>query len=241
MTAPLIGLSTRRWPLRMLGSAIPAAYEDAFFDMGISDYPEAVAKAGGLPVHLSRDADVSGIVSRLDGLVITGGADVSPERYGSAHPELVGPTEPERDAWEEALFREALAQEVPVLGICRGFQLINVINGGSLMEDVARDAGDGHPRFDRSRHEAGHVVETVAGSLAASLFGDSLMVNSLHHQVVDRVAEGYVVSGRSSDGHIEIIESREHQVLGVQWHPESLVDDASLLWLVEAAASYSRK
>ena len=131
MTAPLIGLSTRRWPLAMLGAAIPAAYEDGFFDMGISDYPAAVAAAGGVAVHLSRDADLGFLLDHLDGLIMTGGADVSPARYGSPHPELVGPTEPERDAWEEALYRGAVDRDIPVLGICRGFQLINVINGGA--------------------------------------------------------------------------------------------------------------
>ncbi len=239
MTAPLIGLSTRRWPLAMLGDAIPPAYADGFFDMGITDYPEAVAAAGGIPVHLSRDADVAGTLEHLDGLVITGGADVAPQRYGSIHPELAGPTEPERDAWEAALYEGALERGIPVLGICRGFQLINVINGGSLVEDVGRHDGDGHPRFDRDRHEHGHDVRVEAGTLAAELYGEAVAVNSLHHQVVNQVAEGFVVSGRSSDGTVEIMELPGRDVFCVQWHPESLVDDPSLRWLVSAAKRYA--
>ncbi len=239
MTAPLIGLSTRRWPLAMLGAAIPAAYEDGFFDMGISYYPAAVAAAGGVAVHLSRDADLGFLLDHLDGLIMTGGADVSPARYGSPHPELVGPTEPERDAWEEALYRGAVDRDIPVLGICRGFQLINVINGGSLVEDVARDEGDGHPRFDRDRHEHGHEVRTVAGTLASELYGDSVSVNSLHHQIVRAVAEGLTVSGRAPDGSVEILELPGKEVFCVQWHPESLDHDPALTWLVSAAARFA--
>ena len=206
------------------------------FDLHFADYPQAIAACGGLPVELTRDADVDGVVARLDGLVLTGGADVDPAAYGQSPDPELGAIEPDRDAWELALLASAEARGIPVLCVCRGVQLLNVAKGGTLRQHVAEDEGDGHPRFAEDGHDPAHGVELVDGSLAASLLGTHLEVNSLHHQVIDELGEGLVVTGRSPDGTAEVLELEGRDVLGVQWHPELLArPDPTFTWLVEAA------
>lgn len=212
------------------------------FDLHFADYPRAVAASGGLPVELTRDAEVEGIVARLDGLVLTGGADVDPSAYGQAPHENLGAVEQERDRWELALLEAAERRGIPVLCICRGVQLLNVARGGSLRQHVGVDEGDGHPRFDEDGRKHAHPVALDEGSLAASLYGRSAEVNSLHHQVIDRVGEGLRVTGRSPDGSVEAVESEHGPVLGLQWHPELLEQpDPSFRWLVEAASEGRRR
>jgi len=235
--APLIGLSGRRWPVRLLGSAAPIAMQEMEFDLHIADYPQAIAACGGLPVQLTRDADVDGIAARIDGLVLTGGADVDPAVYGRAPEAGLADTEPMRDAWELALLDAADARGLPVLCICRGVQLLNVARGGTLRQHVGVDEGDGHPRFDEDGRNLAHGVDVAEGSLAASLYGTHLEVNSLHHQVVEEVGRGLVVTGRSPDGTPEVLELEGRDVLGLQWHPELLErPDPAFTWLVEAAS-----
>jgi putative glutamine amidotransferase len=176
------------------------------------------------------------VVERLEGLVLTGGADVDPAVYGQAPDPDLGAIEPDRDAWELDLLRAAEARGLPVLCVCRGAQLLNVAKGGTLRQHVSVDEGDGHPRFTDDGHEPAHAVDLEAGSLAASLLGAHVEVNSLHHQVVDRVGEGLRATGRSPDGAVEVLELEGSDVLGVQWHPELLArPDPTFAWLVEAA------
>jgi len=209
---------------------------DVEFDLHFADYPKAIAACGGLPVELTRDADVDAVVARLDGLVLTGGADVDPAEYGQAPDPDLGAVEPDRDAWELALLAAAEARELPVLCVCRGVQLLNVAKGGTLRQHVAEDEGDGHPRFAVDGHDPAHGVDLVDGSLAASLLGTHVEVNSLHHQVIEEVGEGLAVTGRSPDGTAEVLELEGRDVLGVQWHPELLArPDPTFAWLVEAA------
>ena len=132
MTRPLIGISGRRWPASTLGENVPAAMRGLEFDLHFTDYPQSVALAGGLPVELTRDADADEMVAHLDGLVLTGGADLDPEHYHEAPDEDLGPLEPDRDAWEMALLAAARQSGIPVLAICRGLQLVNVVFGGTL-------------------------------------------------------------------------------------------------------------
>jgi putative glutamine amidotransferase len=235
--APLIGLSGRRWPVRLLGDAVVPAMAHAEFDLHFADYPRAIAACGGLPVELAREADVDGVVGRLDGLVLTGGADVDPAVYGETPDPDLGAVEAARDRWELSLLAAAEATGLPVLCVCRGAQLLNVAHGGTLRQHVEVDEGDGHPRFAEDGRRPAHAVDLVDGSLAASLLGAHADVNSLHHQVIDRVGEGLAVSGRSPDGTVEAIELTGRDVLGVQWHPELLAGpDPTFEWLVEAAA-----
>ncbi len=211
---------------------------NAEIDLHYTEYSAALAAAGALPIGLTRDADVCDMVSRLDALVLTGGADIDPSVYGAATTPELGEIEPDRDAWELALLRAALEQNVPVLGICRGAQLLNVALGGTLVQHVGLGDGVGHPRFDDDRSRRFHRVVTIAGSTARAVFGAHLAVNSLHHQVLDDLGGGLVASGHADDGVIEIVELPGRPVLAVQWHPEMLAQpDPAIAWIVDTARS----
>ncbi len=234
--SPLIGLTGRRWPAARLGRFVPAAMSGLLFDLHFSDYPASVAAAGGLPVELTRDASVAGVIEHLDGLVLSGGADVDPAFYGEAPDVDLGELERDRDEWEFALLEAARRRDVPVLAICRGFQLVNVAEGGTLRQHVELDDGAGHPQWEvdgRSRTPGGPVEP---GTVLHRRVGGALKVNSLHHQVVERVGESLVVTARADDGVVEGVETRDGLVLGVQWHPELLAKpDPTFTWLVERA------
>jgi putative glutamine amidotransferase len=237
MARPLIGISGRRWPATTLGTNVPAAMSGIHFDLHFSDYPKSVALAGGLPVELTRDADVTDMVSHLDGLVLTGGADIDPAQYNAAPDENLGDIEPERDVWEIALLKAAREKGIPILAICRGLQLLNVVQGGTLRQDITLDEGAGHPQWDVDGHEATHKVKIVDGTIARDLFDENIGVNSLHHQVVEKVGEGLIVSARADDGEIEGLETLDGQIVAVQWHPELLTKpDPTFQWLVEQAS-----
>jgi len=235
MTRPLIGISGRRWPVSTLGDAMPAAMAELFFDLHVADYSTSVAKAGGLPVQLTRDADAEEMVARLDGLVLSGGADLNPSRYGATPDPNLGAVEDERDEWEFALYAAARRRGIPVLGICRGFQLINVAHGGTLRQHVELSFGAGHPQWDVDGRVATHVVRCVAGTTAGDIYGTELdvAVNSLHHQVVDEVSGELVVNAVASDGIVEALATEDHRTFAVQWHPELLhAPDPAFQWLV---------
>jgi putative glutamine amidotransferase len=233
---PLIGLTGRRWPAAFLGTNVPFAMRGLTFDLHFSDYPTSVAEAGGLPVELARDADVDGVVERLDGVVLSGGADLDPAHYGAeAHSEL-GQLEQDRDEWEFALLSAARARHLPVLAICRGFQLVNVAFGGTLVQHVSIDEGAGHPQWDVDGRKATHEVRVVAGTLASTLLPANWPVNSLHHQTVAEVGRGLVISARATDGVVEGLETPDGDLLAVQWHPELLAKpDPTFRWLVGEA------
>ncbi len=215
---------------------MPPAMSSLSFDLHFADYPQSVAAAGGVPVELSRDADVTDVVARLDGVVMTGGADVDPALYGEDASADLGETEPERDEWEGALFRAARARHLPVLAICRGLQLVNVLHGGTLVQHVTLRDGRGHPQWEVDGRRTTHGLSVVAGTRAASVLGDLGRVNSLHHQTVDRVGAGLVVSAYADDGVVEGVETADGEVLAVQWHPELLAKpDPVFGWLVDEA------
>jgi len=206
-------------------------------------YVDAVQAAGGLAFMIPPDAataaDPDATLDPLDGLVLAGGADVDPVTYGAArHPRTTG-TRPERDAAEIPLARHALARDLPLLGICRGMQLLNVALGGTLIQHLPDDVGHGdHRRRLGSFDGADHDVRLAPGSLAAQACGELMhATKSHHHQGVDRLGRGLVASGWSVlDELVEAIEAPAARwVLGVQWHPE--VDPASgvVAALVEAA------
>ena len=134
--------------------------------------------------------------------------------------------------------RAALRDELPILAICRGFQLVNVVLGGTLVQHVGPDDGDGHPRFDDHRSTRCHAVLLAEGTLSASLYGEEVAVNSVHHQIVDRLGDGLLATGRSDDGAVEAFELPGAPVLGVQWHPEALTPgDPAFGWLVDRATA----
>ncbi len=238
MTRPLIGVTGRRWPAKALGEFVPKAMMGITFDLHFSDYPRSIALAGGLPVELTRDADVEQMVAHLDGLVLSGGADVEPSRYGAEPHEDLGQTEPDRDVWELALYAAARRKGIPVLAICRGFQLVNVAHGGSLNQHVELDDGAGHPQWDVDGRSATHDIDSVPDTIVASLVGEHASVNSLHHQTVQQLGGGLVASAFAPDGVIEGIETTDGEVVAVQWHPELLeAPDPTFRWLVESASA----
>ena len=206
------------------------------FDLHFADYGRSVALAGGLPVELTRDADAAEMVARLDGLVLSGGADVDPRHYGHEPDEDLGAIEPDRDEWELELYRAARERGLPILAICRGFQLVNVAHGGTLVQHVRLDEGAGHPQWDVDGRTATHEVDCLAGSLISEVVGESLKVNSLHHQTLGALGEDLVVGAHANDGVVEAFQTLDKSVLAVQWHPELLrAPDPTFAWLVTAA------
>lgn len=196
-------------------------------------YVRSVLAAGGVPLLLSPLLGPSYAVRALDGVdgvVLTGGEDIHPALYGAAPSPHLYPPSRDRDLFELALFATARQRELPVLGICRGIQLVNVGLGGTLFQDlpserpspVAHDPGS-------ARDARSHAIELMPGSrAAAALGGTALTVNSFHHQAVDRLADGLLASGWSSDGLIEALESPADApwLLAVQWHPEEMHAEA---------------
>ena len=227
MTRPLIGVSTylesgARWGVWEL--------EAALLPIG---YPRLVQAAGGVAALLPPDdpSYAAAAVARLDGLVIAGGPDVDPARYGAERSPRCGPPAPERDAWELALIRAALDTGTPLLGICRGMQLLNVALGGTLIQHV-----DDHVAevgvFGR------HAVKPVPGTRYGDLVPEETDVPTYHHQAVDRLGTGLLDSAHASDGTIEAIElPHPAWVLGVQWHPEMGEDVRVMRALVTAATA----
>lgn len=196
-------------------------------------YADAVFRAGGLPfiVPFTDDRSVIDLfLDRVSGLVVTGGAfDVPPELYGEAPKEGLGPLKPERTQFELALLRAALQRRLPVLGVCGGMQLLNVAFGGTLHQDIARELPEAkahEQKHDRTQPQ--HPVEVRDHSALADCVGGKgqLMVNSTHHQAVKTVGTGLVVSATAPDGVIEALEvpAKDQFVVGVQWHPELMVD-----------------
>ncbi len=242
MGKPLIGITGRRWPATALGHHVPFAMHDLHFDLHFTDYPRSVALAGGLPVELARDADVDALVERLDGLVLSGGADVDPELYGAEPDVNLGSVERERDEWELALFSAARRVDLPILAICRGFQLLNVALGGTLNQHVELDEGAGHPQWDVDGRTPTHEVAVEPGTRTASILPATWSVNSLHHQTVETVGEGLIVTARASDGVVEGVETPDGSILAVQWHPEMLGHpDPTFTWLVDEAVARMSK
>lgn len=228
---PLIGLPGRR----KLGSEVqgfPGELTVLELDVYLADYSRGVQEAGGLAINLPLDADPGEYVEHLDGIVLSGGADLEPAHYGQA-PDGNGGYEPRRDRFEIALLERALARKLPVLGICRGLQILNVQAGGTLNQHVPP-----HSRYDVPPAEAVHGVRIDPSSELHRLYGPSTKVNSLHHQTVDRVGEGLTVTAWADDGTIEGMECPAQNILAVQWHPEMLdKQDPVFSWLVDRAAA----
>ncbi len=237
MGSPVIAVSGRRYLGHRI-AGLPENFSSISVDLAISDYARCVAAAGGVPLNVPFEADPHEVMERLDALVLTGGSDVDPRRYHAFPGPNLGVVEPERDSYEIALLEAAFAHDKPVLAICRGAQLLNVMLGGTLVADLASDVGCGHPAWSFPREALVHRVELVPGSLVSQAFGTTeLMVNSLHHQSVDHCAPGVKVTGTAPDGVVEAIEIEGRAVLAVQWHPELLLTqpDPCFSWLVGEA------
>jgi putative glutamine amidotransferase len=192
------------------------------------DYLEGVVRAGGVPVLLPPvSSDHERLLSVVDGLVLVGGADIEPHRYGQrAHEKTV--TRPGRDAFEFALLDRVLASGIPVLGVCRGMEVLNVALGGTLTQHLPEVTGgtEHQPAIATYGHT---TVRLAPGSRAARILGGETKTRCYHHQAVDRLADGLVATGWAADGTVEAVESPgEGFVLGVQWHPEQDTEDFRL-------------
>ena len=233
MTA-LIGITGEQKPAATLTDVLDVI-KSLDIDVFYGDYARAVMRAGGLPVWIPIDAPLE-ILDRLDGLLLSGGDDVAPAAYGQdPHPALGSPSE-QRDAYERALFDRALAIDLPVLGICRGPQLMNVHLGGTLHQHVPAHAGGDGP-LDACLHR----VEFEAGTVLHEVYGGAVDVNSLHHQGIDRLGDGVQAVGHTvggpDDGLVEAIQIEGRRAMGVQWHPELMGGaDPALEWLVSSSS-----
>jgi putative glutamine amidotransferase len=194
------------------------------------DYVESVRRAGGEPRVLDPATDpVSQVLSSVDGLLLTGGGDVDPTHYHQPRHPSFAEAEPGRDDYEIALVREAVHRDVPLLAVCRGIQVLNVAQGGTLLQDVPSEVpGAVDHNVETSPFAIAHEVWMTNGSLLLNLMreavpeGDACPVNSRHHQAVAHVASGFQVSATAPDGVIEAIERESSRFcLGVQWHPEN--------------------
>lgn len=232
----LIGVSTSELRLANQVRRYPHG-EPARVEMALGmPYLRAVERAGGLPVVLPPlELDrIAPLLDRLSGVLLSGGPDLDPAAYGrGAHPEL-GPTEPQLDLFEVQLAREADARGLPILGICRGAQALNIARGGTLHQHLPEitDGSIAHRQPDPGE-QATHNVRIAPGSgLAAVVGGRSMAVNSFHHQSVEELGSGLHAVAWAEDGVIEGIEGRgESLLLGVQWHAETLIDDPAQLAL----------
>ncbi|MBH0131312.1 gamma-glutamyl-gamma-aminobutyrate hydrolase family protein [Salinibacterium sp. NK8237] len=238
---PLIGLTTYLEQAQTGVWDVPAAFlPKAYF--------EAVTRAGGIAVLLPPQPVSPEIARRvlqgLDGLIITGGKDFDPARYGQEpHPTTDEPRL-DRDAWEDELMRQALDADLPFLGICRGAQVLNVALGGTLHQHLPEVVGHGNYQLGGGNFshlpvaiEADSQIDQVLGGQT-----DPLVVPLYHHQAIDRLADGLVVTARTSDDVIEAVELPSATfVVAVQWHPEAAPEDIRLFeGLVEAARHYRK-
>jgi len=201
-----------------------AGYKRAYVN---KDYVDAVIRAGGVPLIIPFSTDKEVIISQaqlIDGLILSGGHDINPYNYGQEPSQKIGETFPERDTYEMILLEESKKRNIPILGICRGFQLINVAAGGTLYQDLSLIPGNilKHNQISNPTLKT-HKVEIKENSFISSIFGKETMVNSFHHQVIDKVANDFIVVAKASDGVVEAIEHKTYKFLvAVQWHPEML-------------------
>ena len=217
MTAPRIGISAR------------VSGEPGRQHTGVHiDYAHSVSAAGGVPLVLVPAIGPSGVAEALaacHGLLLTGGEDLLPEHSGLTATEHVRDTDPDRDAFETALFRTARSNRVPVLAICRGFQLVNVVLGGTLWQDLpAQRPSDLDHDKGSAWHERTHNIRMLPGSLALAAMGrDVILTNSFHHQAIRALGQGLHATALADDGVIEAAEGDDdaHWLVCVQWHPES--------------------
>ncbi|MBN2147519.1 MAG: gamma-glutamyl-gamma-aminobutyrate hydrolase family protein [Anaerolineales bacterium] len=241
MSQPLIGITSHRTKNEQ-GLALHSVTEA---------YILSVASAGGIPVLIplgQSEEILNAMLSRLDGVLFSGGGDILPETYGGQpHPQVYG-IDAERDRIELHLLRQVIQDKTPFLGICRGFQVVNVGLGGTLYEDIAAQRPgalkhDYHP--DWPRNYLSHTVRIEPTSRLASILGlMEAQVNSLHHQGAREIAPGLNVTAHAPDGIVEAVELPDHPFgIAVQWHPEWLQEHAPMRLLFQAftqAASQSK-
>lgn len=239
-TRPVVGLTTYLQQAQTGVWDVQASFLPAI-------YVEGVTLAGGivtlLPPQPVDDSVADRVLDSLDGLVLTGGRDVDPASYGQApHPETEQPAR-DRDAFEFALVRRAMLRGLPILGICRGAQVLNVALGGTLHQHLPDVVGHGWHRAGNAVFNTS-AITTVPGTRVASLIGASTDAQCYHHQAIADLGAGLIASAWDRDGVVEAVEvpDSQHFVAAVQWHPEERLDDLRLFaGVVQAAADYAAR
>lgn len=233
MGAPRIGLTSS-----------PGVVEDRLVSTLERAYTAAIVGAGAIPLYLPilDPLQAEPVVSALDGLLFIGGGDIDPTCYGRQPSPHLGPVDAEQDLWEMALVRAGLAHGLPMLGICRGAQLLNVALGGTLVQHLPEVTTLEHCVKERCSSPV-HGVRVDGRSQLGAILGETTVdANSLHHQAVEMLGDGLFPVAWAPDGTVEAVESSgSSRMIGVQWHPELLTDDprhASLFaWLATEAAA----
>jgi putative glutamine amidotransferase len=232
---PIIGITSRQ-PL------VPTSGGERRAHVVNDVYTAAVIRSGGAPILLppNEPAEASRLLDRIDGLILSGGGDISPKLYGGGQHEEIYAVDETRDLFEFALVRGARERRMPVLAICRGLQVVNVAMGGSLIEDIPTEMGSTDHALRGPGVVNGHqTVKLEPDSLVADVIGDTeVCVNSIHHQAVRDVGDGLRAAGWATDDVVEVLDPLDHSwpLLAVQWHPEYLAvnDDPASLALFSA-------
>lgn len=241
---PVIGITARP-------QDIPASGGDLVGYVVTHTYTDSVLRGGGIPLLLPpiRAALIDAVLDRVDGIVLTGGGDVAPERYGEEGDSALRGVNVERDEFEISLVEKAYERRMPTMAICRGHQIVNVAFGGTLIQDIASDSvTEDHDIIGAGVYEPHSDVTIDDGSWIASILGPGPhSINSIHHQAIEQLGRGLRVVATAPDGTIEAVEHEDTgwDLLSVQWHPEYLSvrdhGDSMQLFaaLIEAAAKFS--
>lgn len=213
--------------------AITVNYDKAHMTYSVSQlYADSIIRAGGIPVYVTSYIDESSaeeLINSVDGLLLSGGGDIAPFYYGEDKKEYCGEPSQERDFTENLLFNYACKKDIPILGICRGIQAMNVFAGGTLIQDIEAQM-EGITRAEHMQPPPycnySHPVKVIKGTPLYDIFGgkDTIFTNSMHHQSVKDPAPGYLVAATSSEGRVieAIINPDKKFAIGIQWHPEHL-------------------
>lgn len=228
---PLIGLTCNYIDEDTVGLKHGIGVKKEDWNLVSKEYVDAIVKAGAIPVLIpvfdDEDVVVHQLVDRLDGIVFTGGSDIDANIYGQFNHKSVKEIYPNRDKQEMKLLKYCIEKNnIPILGICRGLQIINATMGGTLIQDLVSENYENHSMSGAPMNYATHTVQIKEGSRLNKIIGKSnLSVNSYHHQAAKDIAPQFFVSAESEDGVVEAIEMKgERYVLAVQWHPEMMFD-----------------
>lgn len=246
---PLIGLTSYFVEATELGQNRARGCCDQDMIIATSDYARSIELSGGIPMILPCTQEVESIkdyVSRVDGILFSGGEDIQPSYYGQAHKKGLGACVPLRDSFEWLLLKEALKQNKPILGICRGLQLINAYYGGTMFQDLNQlnFTTIEHSCLNLPKYSVCHEVEIYVDTHLYNMIQEGKIgVNTKHHQSIDTLGQGLIVSAKAMDGVIEGIEDPAREFLvAVQWHPEMMAEkDSVQLNIFSSFVRYCKK